>query len=80
MILNFCVQQKPRARRWRYHVSLPHDLILQLISLPRRRTSRDGENSVAGQELFEQLFALSANNNSSSDDGDNSSLDDFVIS
>lgn len=72
LMLILCVQQKPKARGWMYRLASPQDLMLQLLSLPRRRTSteRDGENSASGQELLELILTFNANSDGSDDDDD----------
>lgn len=54
-----------------YPWSSPQDLLSQLFSLQRRRSSpeRGGENSAAGQEMLELLFSYNANSDASSEDG-----------
>ncbi|KAK9286708.1 hypothetical protein L1049_015111 [Liquidambar formosana] len=75
-------QLKPKPRGWmRRRVSSPQDLMLQLFSLQRRRTSpeRNGENSARDRDLLQLMLAFNANSDSSSDnDGDiSSSVEDF---
>ncbi|XP_015893276.1 uncharacterized protein LOC107427406 isoform X3 [Ziziphus jujuba] len=75
------IEQKPKARGWMYHLSSPQDLMLQLFSLQRRRTSpeRGGEeDSAAGRELLELILTYNANSDGSSDDGgDTASQEDL---
>ncbi|XP_054786503.1 uncharacterized protein LOC129292861 isoform X3 [Prosopis cineraria] len=75
------IEQKPKARGWMYRIGSPHDLMLQLLSLPRQRTSteRDGENSAAGQQLLELILTFNANSDGSDDEdgGDTASHEDL---
>lgn len=80
MILHFSVQQKPKAKGWMYRLS-PQELMLQLFSLQRRRTSP--EQSGDSSADLELILTLDANNDDSSGDEDNddddaSSQGDFV--
>ncbi|EEF41096.1 DDB1- and CUL4-associated factor 8 isoform X2 [Ricinus communis] len=69
---------KPKARGWMYRIASPQDLMLQLFSLQRWRTSpeRIEESSAAGRELLELMLTFNANSDSD-DGGDTSSRDDF---
>ncbi|XP_059647429.1 uncharacterized protein LOC132293816 isoform X2 [Cornus florida] len=72
---------RPKARGWMYRMASPQDLMLQLFSLQRRRTSpeREGENSAAGRELLELILTFNANSDISSDEGeDTSSAEDCI--
>lgn len=71
MIL-LCVQQKPKARGWMYQIASPEDLMLQLLSIPRRRIRTDSnvENSTADRELLELILTFNAHSDSSNDDDD----------
>ncbi|KAJ7978660.1 DDB1- and CUL4-associated factor 8-like [Quillaja saponaria] len=74
------IEKKPKARGWMYRMSSPQDLMLQLFSLQRQRTSPEhsGENSTADQELLELILTFNANSDGSDDDrGDAASVDDF---
>ncbi|KAF3434769.1 hypothetical protein FNV43_RR21855 [Rhamnella rubrinervis] len=74
-----CVQQKPKARGWMYHLSSPQDL-MRLFSLQRRRRSPEhgGDNSATGREILELILTYNANSDASSDDGgDTTSQDDL---
>ena len=75
-----------KTRGWRYRISSPHDLLLQLFSLQRGRaestdsenTGDDSANSAAGRDLMEVIVTFNANNAGSSDDGgDSSGPEDF---
>ncbi|KAA8535962.1 hypothetical protein F0562_028440 [Nyssa sinensis] len=60
---------RPKARGWMYHrMSSPQDLMLQLFSFQRQRTSPDGdgENSAAGGELLDLILTFNANSDGSS--------------
>ncbi|GKV23961.1 hypothetical protein SLEP1_g33630 [Rubroshorea leprosula] len=70
-----CVQFKPKARPrgWMFRVASPEDLMLQLVSLQRRRSNleENGENSSAGRELLELILSsFNADSDASSDDGE----------
>ncbi|PON45041.1 WD repeat containing protein [Parasponia andersonii] len=73
------IEKKPKAKSWMYHVSTPQDLMLQLFSMQRRRTSSEGsgENSAAGRELLDLILTFNANSDGSSDGGETSSQDDL---
>ncbi|KAL3514963.1 hypothetical protein ACH5RR_021865 [Cinchona calisaya] len=61
---------RPKTRRWMYHLASPEDLMLQLISLQRWRTSPErGENSDGGRELLQLVLSFNGNTDGSSDDG-----------
>ncbi|KAK3006549.1 hypothetical protein RJ639_017704 [Escallonia herrerae] len=62
---------KPKARGWMYHMASPEDLMWQLVSLRRPRTSPEhgGESLSAGRELLEFLLTYGANSDGSSEDG-----------
>lgn len=68
----FCVPQKPKARGWMYRIASPEDLMLQLLSLPRRRlrTENNGENSTTDRDLLQLILTFNANSDSSNDDND----------
>lgn len=80
LIYTFCVQLKPKARGWMYRLASPQDLMLQLFSLQRRRTSPEhsADTSATGRELLELILSFNANSDVSSDDGgDTSSRNDL---
>ncbi|KAH8498063.1 hypothetical protein H0E87_017111 [Populus deltoides] len=64
-------QVKPKARGWMYRLASPEDLMLQLFSLQRQRTSPESvvQNSVMDSELLELILSFNANSDVSSDDG-----------
>lgn len=67
---------RPRQRGWRYPVSSPQELLLQLFSLENRMSSPEhsGENSGSRQDFLELILSLNRHNaNSSDDDGDGDS-------
>ncbi|GKV23960.1 hypothetical protein SLEP1_g33630 [Rubroshorea leprosula] len=75
MSMKPCVQFKPKARPrgWMFRVASPEDLMLQLVSLQRRRSNleENGENSSAGRELLELILSsFNADSDASSDDGE----------
>lgn len=71
MTSNFaiCVQFKPKAAGWMHHLISPEDLMMQLFSLQRQRTTpeRNDENSAAGREILELMLTFNANSDGSSD-------------
>lgn len=69
MICTFCFQRRPKRRRWMYHLASPEDLLLQLISIQRQRTSPGPENSDVGRDLLQLIMAFNANSDDSSDEG-----------
>ncbi|KAK9944230.1 hypothetical protein M0R45_009808 [Rubus argutus] len=73
------IERKPKAKGWMYRLS-PQELMLQLFSLQRGRTSP--EQSGDSSADLELILTLDANNNDSSGDEDNdddaSSQGDFV--
>ncbi|KAF5449031.1 hypothetical protein F2P56_029521 [Juglans regia] len=74
------IEEKPKARGWMYRIASPDDLMLQLFSLQRQRTSpgRSGETSDARRELLDLIMTFNANSDASSDnEGDTISQDDL---
>uniref|UniRef100_A0A2P2JMI5 DDB1-and CUL4-associated factor 8 isoform X1 n=2 Tax=Rhizophora mucronata TaxID=61149 RepID=A0A2P2JMI5_RHIMU len=74
------IEQKPKARGWMCPVASPQDLMLQLFSLQRRRTSpeHNEESSTFGHELLQLMYTFNATSDISSDDGgDTTSHDDL---
>lgn len=74
------IDQKPKPRGWMYRISSPQDLMLQLFSLQRRRTSPEhiGESSAPGHDLLELILNFDDNSDASSDDGaDTTSQEDL---
>lgn len=71
MICTFCFQRRPKRRRWMYHLASPEDLLLQLISIQRQRTSPESgpENSDVRRDLLQLIMAFNANSDDSSDEG-----------
>lgn len=81
MICTFCFQRRPKRRRWMYHLASPEDLLLQLTSIRRQRTSPESgaENSDVGLDLLQLIMAFNANSDDSSDDdGDTNSVEDCL--
>ncbi|KAF9676196.1 hypothetical protein SADUNF_Sadunf09G0113100 [Salix dunnii] len=74
-------QRKPKARGWMHRLASPEDLMLQLFSLQRQRTSPESvvQNSVMDTELLELILSFNANSDVSSDDGgDTANHDDLL--
>lgn len=69
--VSLCFQSRPRWVGRKCRLASPQELMLQLLSLPRRRRpspERVGENSAAGRELLDLFWTFNANSDGSSDE------------